>query len=483
MPKVLDVKTTDERDAILLAWAKNLGSFEKGAQPQTRNVKLAPDLDWITASGLSAELSTLLTDLKSAKRTGDHYYIGLAKEVKNPEFKNENPYKEMDFADAGYRLLALYRYWNIIQYYFPNRHLIGEDWKGVLEEFIPKFVNISTEKEYKMAALELIGRINDTHANVYGNKTIEEIRGNRFAAEIVTFTEGKPVVTRFMGKEGTSVLQRGDVITAINGTPVDKLVQERLKYNPASNLSAKMRNIGRGLLRSNDNTLEVEYIRNSKPFKASLLTYSEDEIDLNLLSQKKDTCFKMLSPKIAYMYPGTIKNEYIPQFFRDIKNTDGLVIDLRCYPSDFIVFTLGQLLAKRDTEFVKWSNPSITTPGEFVMVPYMKLQGQNKYKGKVVVLVNEVSQSNSEYTAMAFRAAGATIIGSTTSGADGNISPFYLPGDVYTVISGIGVYYPDGGETQRIGIVPDVEVTPTIKGIAEGRDEVLEKAIELINKK
>lgn len=49
------------------------------------------------------------------------------------------------------------------------------------------------------------------------------------------------------------------------------------------------------------------------------------------------------------------------------------------------------------------------------------------------------------------------------------------------MISGIGVYYPDGIETQRIGIVPDIEIKPTIQGIKEGRDEVLEKAIEIIN--
>ena len=82
---------------------------------------------------------------------------------------------------------------------------------------------------------------------------------------------------------------------------------------------------------------------------------------------------------------------------------------------------------------------------------------------------------------MAFRAGDkTTVIGSTTAGADGNVSRIDLPGGMRTVISGIGVYYPDGKETQRIGIVPDIEVTPTIEGIKSGRDEVLEKAIELI---
>ena len=82
---------------------------------------------------------------------------------------------------------------------------------------------------------------------------------------------------------------------------------------------------------------------------------------------------------------------------------------------------------------------------------------------------------------MAFRArANTTIIGSTTAGADGNVSRIALPGGLSTMISGIGVFYPDGTETQRIGIVPDIEVKPTIEGIRNGKDELLEKAIELI---
>ena len=34
--------------------------------------------------------------------------------------------------------------------------------------------------------------------------------------------------------------------------------------------------------------------------------------------------------------------------------------------------------------------------------------------------------------------------------------------------------------TQRIGIVPDLEVSPTIAGIREGRDEVLEAGVSYV---
>lgn len=56
------------------------------------------------------------------------------------------------------------------------------------------------------------------------------------------------------------------------------------------------------------------------------------------------------------------------------------------------------------------------------------------------------------------------------------------------MISGLGVFYPDGRKTQRIGIVPDIgivpgiEVKPTQAGVRAGRDELMERAILEITK-
>jgi C-terminal processing protease CtpA/Prc len=71
-------------------------------------------------------------------------------------------------------------------------------------------------------------------------------------------------------------------------------------------------------------------------------------------------------------------------------------------------------------------------------------------------------------------------VGSATSGNDGNVSPIALPGGLHAMISGIGVFYPDKRRTQRIGVIPDVEVRPTIAGVRAGRDEVLEEALRQI---
>jgi carboxyl-terminal processing protease len=144
-------------------------------------------------------------------------------------------------------------------------------------------------------------------------------------------------------------------------------------------------------------------------------------------------------------------------------------------------------------EFVKFLVPNYDAPGTFTWTR-MFLAGPNSpdawpgapaatytYGGKVVVLADQETQSHAEYTVMAFKTApDATVIGSQTAGADGNISPIDLPGGIWTCFSGLGVFYPDGAPTQRIGILPDIEVKPTIRGIREGRDEVLEAALQFL---
>jgi C-terminal processing protease CtpA/Prc len=179
-------------------------------------------------------------------------------------------------------------------------------------------------------------------------------------------------------------------------------------------------------------------------------------------------------------------------------NAKGIIIDIRNYPASFVPFSLGNYFTSKRKPFARFTTANLNNPGEFNFshnVSFLDNNAGNRYssnifetprseeyfQGKLVVIVNEETISQAEYTAMAFRAGDNTvIIGSQTQGADGNVSFIPLPGGLKAGISGIGVYYPDGRGTQRIGIVPDIEVKPTIQGIREGRDELLEKAIEII---
>jgi C-terminal processing protease CtpA/Prc len=189
--------------------------------------------------------------------------------------------------------------------------------------------------------------------------------------------------------------------------------------------------------------------------------------------------FQLLSKDVAYVKLSSVLQKDASDYIERAAGTKVLVVDLRNYPSQFMVFAMGSHLVSQTTGFVRFTFPVVESPGSFVMSPVLTLRPASpQYTGKVVILVDETTQSQAEYTAMAFRSApNSLVVGSTTAGADGNVSPIILPGGLRTAISGIGVLYPDGTPTQRVGIVPDLVVLPTIEGIRQGRDEVLEAAV------
>ena len=490
LPKVLAANDRAARNEVLSAWVEGLGNFDRvdAEKFDPAAIKLNPDMNWINERVLGGRLAQQLQTVRNAKRQGKHYHIGKVPNVGNPEFKNENGYKTMIYPDPGYRLLGLYRCWNIVQYFFPNRHLTDEKWSDILPIFIPRFVNAKNALEYRLAALALIESIEDTHANIWGrDEVMEKYRGLNSGPVEVSFIEGKAVVTGYWNKSlaEKSGLKIGDVIEKVNDENVAAIVKRKLDMTPASNKTTKLRDIARYLFSTNEASLKVTYQQDGSSREARLETYPNDEFYKDMQAfYSQIPAFKLVRPDIGFLYPGSLKPGEIAKIIPEIAKTKGLVVDLRSYPSDFIVFSLGNFLVPNPTKFVKFSEPSLVAPGLFTFTKELEVGGKSpdSYKGKVVILINESTQSQSEYTTMAFRTAPrATVIGSTTAGADGNVSRFSLPGGINTMISGIGVYYPDGKETQRAGIIPDIVVLPTIKGIKDGRDELLEKAIEIVN--
>jgi C-terminal processing protease CtpA/Prc len=489
LPKILAANNTTDRDKLLFNWISELGEFEIiKKEPDFSDAKMKPDLEWISNSGLSSELSDLLNKIFLAKRTNSNYYAEYKNIIdRRMNIRNENPYTNMIYPDAGFRIIALYRYWNIIQYFFPYKNLIEEDWKEVLTEFIPKVALAKDETSYILAILELIGRVHDTHANIWGaNLAYYEYFGIRFTPIEVSFIENKLVITDFMTNTAKehSGLQIGDIILSIDNKDVDDIIQERLPYTPASNYSTQLRNIAGKILRTNDSIINIRYSRGDNVNELTLKTYSRKELNEDYIIEPVDTCFKIIDQNIAYIHNGNLKQKYLPKIWKDLKTTKGLIIDDRNYPSDFPIRALSKYIVPKKTPFVHLTCASVKFPGLFEHYKEVNVgrRFHAHYKGSIVILVNESTQSSAEYHAMAYRTApGAVVIGSTTAGADGDVFWFYLPGNIRTMISGLGVYYPDGTDTQRVGIVPDIEIKPTIEGIRQGRDEVLEKAIEVIN--
>lgn len=128
--------------------------------------------------------------------------------------------------------------------------------------------------------------------------------------------------------------------------------------------------------------------------------------------------------------------------------------------------------------------PSQSVPGTFTkqkMVSMGVTPAIFYYEKLVVVLMDELSVSNSEFSIMDLRTGDhVVVLGNNSLGTDGDITELPLPNGNILWFTSCSVYTPEMGQTQRIGLTPDIEVYPTVEGIKEGRDELMEAAVEYI---
>jgi hypothetical protein len=277
------------------------------------------------------------------------------------------------YPDVGFRLLSLFRYWNIIQYYFPYKNLIEGDWKKVLENFITRMVDAKNETEYTVTALELIAKVHDTHATIWGgNPILARYLGENYAAVVLSFIENKAVVTgyydRKLGKE--TGLEIGDIILTVNARPVEQIVKESLNRTSASNYPTQLRDIAPNLLRTNDSTITIEFSRGNKKEGKIINAFSTKTITIYRRAPYTDTSFKLINKNIAYLNNGAIKRKDLGKIWGDIKNTKGLIIDDRNYPSDFPIYELSNYLLPDSSPFANSAMVVLNTPD------YLRLQSR-----------------------------------------------------------------------------------------------------------
>lgn len=491
MPRMLAAPDRAAGDAVLREWIAGLGTLadcDPCAVPAQGELHLRPALQWLDdASLLGAGLRADLRHIYLRRpASASQFYLRLHEQVGNPVFEHEIAYENIALPDAGFQLLALLRFWNIIEYWSPYRATAGENWDEVLRQSLPRIALARDRASYQLEMMAVIARLNDSHTNLWSSLHVRPPVGQCRLPVKLRFIDTSAVVVGYREAEAGAAtrLQVGDVIASIDGVPVAQLVAAWRPYYAASNEAARLRDMAGKLTTGACGATRLQVRREQGDVEMTAQRVPAGRQAGQDTHDREGEAFQRLGNDIAYLKLSSLKRADVAAHMAAAAGSRGLIIDIRNYPREFVVFALGSYLVDRPTEFARFTKGDLGNPGAFHWTNAMALYPQAlRYAGKVMLLVDEVSQSQAEYTAMALRVAPrAKVIGSTTAGADGNISPFALPGGLSTLISGIGVFYPDRRPTQRVGIIPDIEVRPTLAGIRAGRDEVLEAAIAEIRR-
>lgn len=420
-----------------------------------------------------------------------------------PNLSHKLPRLNLDssmFVPLGERLLGLYNFWNAIHYFFPSKNLIGRNWDSVLIEYIPRFITVTDTFSYYRVLRSLVSEINDSHAEVSFNSDRTSLN-NKFncSPPLMPYKVENRLFILDIGKDSLQDLSRlhvWDEIISINDTPVKIYAEKFRKFVCASNEESYYHDVYQNFILDGerDSRIKLTIKRKLEVFdiwlKRTVVSVSDFSDTLANLSSGYPAS-KILKGNIGYVNMGVLTYDEIDSVMKKLWNTKALVFDIRNYPKGTAWGIVRYLTAKK----------VITHLNKMMLVDYSSIAGsgdvpaglesyqvtlprsdREHYKGKVVILCDNTTISQAEYSVMMIDVAGnGTVIGSQTTGADGNVARIIFPGGYSTNFSALGVYYPDGTITQRVGVKIDIEVKPTLAGLKAGRDEVLERAVRFIN--
>ena len=469
------------------------------------------DSSWIgKLKKIQPKNKTRLLNLISQPKNVGTFYSNPVENSIRYNSKNEKVYTAFS---AELKMLDLFRIWNAIEYFYPYKYLLDHQWDDILKKYIPIFKNIRNEQDYKSAVMRLSSEFQDSHTE-FETKYQYDVMGKLSAPFIFQIVDNVVLITGIKdeAKMKKANLELGDLITKIDGKSVIKNIDQKSVYFAFSNESVKLREAYSYLFSGNESSMLVEGTKkNGATFKTNVeriqrifnnewdkdgipnyqltykgkmyeyLTYNEKESRLNPSFSLDDK---------VYFEFASLKAEEIPTLMETYKNSKGMVFDLRGYNNSGALLKVFDYLFAQPQNFGIKTQADFSQPGKFCFVDqiidksykFIGKENPDAYKGKVIVIINEYTQSAAEMWAMIFKKIpGVIFVGSQTAGADGNTTSIKLTDGNDLMFSGLGIYYPDGSETQRIGIKPDIIVRPTVQSIRTKQDLLLLKAFELID--
>jgi hypothetical protein len=376
--------------------------------------------------------------------------------------------------DENVRLGDVIIAWNVFQHFYPYFDVVKVDWNDVLTRSLGRALSDRTEEEFLRTLGWLVAKLDDGHGGVY-HALQQNLSYPPFRVEWV---ENEAAVTA--SKDAS--FKRGDVVLAVDGKKAEAILNEQEEYLSGSPQWKRFRSTSQfGLgpagtrslakLRRSGGVLEIPFERKAKAPVSE--TPGHPPID-------------KLEDGVFYVDLGRAPWKDINARIEDLAAARGVVFDLRGYPNGNHQ-VLSHLLSEPDKSSAWMKIPLVVLPDRegwtYREVGWNLPTAEPRIGGRVVFMTDGRAISYAE-SVMGFveHYKLGEIVGEPTAGANGNVNPFALPGGYRVSWTGMKVVKHDGSPHHTIGILPTVPCRRTIAGVAAGRDELLEKALEVINK-
>jgi C-terminal processing protease CtpA/Prc len=315
---------------------------------------------------------------------------------------------------------------------------------------------------------------------------LDDYFGTHRPAVRVDLVEGLTVVTEVAAELAGTGLHLGDIVVSVDGEEAAARRDRLARYLPAST---------RGRL---DNKIDIQFLLGPRS-RPALLEIRDAAGAIRRVSLARTLeglaprsrlrtgpVHTVLASGYGYVDLQRLEAADLEAAVETIRNTPGAIFDMRGYPASGAHIVVPRLSRPGARPAViggsmRYDGASGSFWLEEALWTVDESPAGERYTGRIVVLVDGSSQSAAEHIcALLKSAADATFIGSRTSGANGGVTRTILPGGIVVNFTGYSVRHADGSQLQRVGIVPEIEAQPTLSGIREGRDDVLQRAVDYL---
>jgi C-terminal processing protease CtpA/Prc len=383
-----------------------------------------------------------------------------------------------------YRLLAVFRYWNAVNYFYPSPMPEGTDWGDVLLASIRRMESAGDSVQYRLAMAAMTASLHDGHAQ--SPWAVTHVVGDAGPRVVVGLIEGRPVITRTTTDLAVvaSGIRTGDVIVSVDGEEVGNRIARIAAIVPGTSRPGEPNgpSINRLLFGARGVPVRLMVERGDGSRHEVSLPRVLQACSFTSCPERSGAAIRFLAPDIGYADLASITESMVDSLFEMFRNTRAIVFDgrgrnLGAPPAIAARLSDKRVIAGRSVRPLVYSpDPASRT----MTGSSFKLDSTTKwrYRGKTVMLINERAFSNQEQAPIFFVSAnGTTLIGSPTAGGIGGLTFVSVPGGIAPTYPSSEGRFADGRLMHRIGVQPDIHVRPTIAGIRSGRDEVLERAI------
>ena len=204
-----------------------------------------------------------------------------------------------------------------------------------------------------------------------------------------------------------------------------------------------------------------------------------------IVPEPRPETIAQMAPGIWYVDLTRATTAELTPMIPTLASAAGLVFDLRGYPRDGAVVILRHLIDAPETD--QWMHVPLIT-GPFGQIERWQSTGWNLQPATPQLAARRVFLTDGRAISYAESIMGyvgdrdlATIVGGPTAGANGNVAVAVLPGGFTMNFTGMRVTGHDGRSPFHLeGVAPDIPLHPTLAGLRAGRDELLERAVELL---